>query len=943
MPRHTIRTANSHKRHRIATLVGESVEDSARISNERELIPDHPVGSLKILDTKLFPTREPEHGFFDLNSTLGPGALRKDNANWRKGFNYSALTMYPLEITDYDSKNTAKTLAVKTARGIGDYKEALGSSRQYKGKTFDANGNPDQAPTSSQWHSIGGVAGGNHHVNGISTDTVLTGANDAESHLRTAARFMLNPTTGVMKNVDDPFAAHDITESQYVFQVGRYTGQNAKDKQNNSLNNNGWTIDNKYEVSFSTNPISLGDGFGTQPAYAKNSTEDTWNGFTIDGVEKTLNQANWRNHVAGLGDEYAKVLLEGTNLNGMNFGTDLVRNPKWNPLTSRVQGVGGGQGTVDTGVISSYTSNILCAGTGVCVAQGTDTATASAAAGGSGGNIGEFTDGVLKFGCNHSGNNVFWAGNDGTNLADTGNFGGIFLPWYHKSIGTMSNGKECMIGVKYIGHKNLNGMANGFIAQYTGYQVGGAQNPVDNVSFEQTKKDYYTETIHSWENAFGCLDGGTIGEKHITKIHPKLEVTSAVSTAIKFNRRAPMENTGKDVAMLGENNGRDFLSHAWVEYKPHGELSQVIIIPEITDAAGDAMSHGDVIDQGTPTDQSPDIALGPSDAQRDREFAKKHSLIGEDFTLFTHSAGDLYHPSALVVAQFVRDTAEVFEDMHITELYPNANNMSAKSTWMRNYDIVFKISIDQTEDSTGPLFLKDDGINGSYGQTFTFSLSSCPYKIREISDRKTTAAGKHEWEIQAMPAWHIVDETNTQRQILFKTASGSSTKIALAAKDKVFQNTFCEAGSGSLTVVNGYSIDIVIANSVADNKGAAWQIGNIIDIDNFELGTVQEERDLWHLNTVLNRHLVSGTTPVQYEFKYAADTNQSEISVNIPKLATDNKVNLDVGWLTINAGASPVIVSDKIVDLVGNNSTPALVFEPSLLVLKADTQWYNSW
>ena len=73
----------------------------------------------------------------------------------------------------------------------------------------------------------------------------------------------------------------------------------------------------------------------------------------------------------------------------------------------------------------------------------------------------------------------------------------------------------------------------------------------------------------------------------------------AVSTAIKFNRRAPMENTGKDVAMLGENNGRDFLSHAWAEYEPHGELSQVIIIPEITDAAGDAMSHGDVIDQYT--------------------------------------------------------------------------------------------------------------------------------------------------------------------------------------------------------------------------------------------------------------------------------------------------------------------------------------------------------
>ena len=66
-------------------------------------------------------------------------------------------------------------------------------------------------------------------------------------------------------------------------------------------------------------------------------------------------------------------------MNGMNFGTDLVRNPKWNPLTSRVQGIGGGQGTVDTGVISSYTSNILCAGTGVCVAQGTDTKTASAA------------------------------------------------------------------------------------------------------------------------------------------------------------------------------------------------------------------------------------------------------------------------------------------------------------------------------------------------------------------------------------------------------------------------------------------------------------------------------------------------------------------------------------------------------------------------------------
>ena len=100
MPRHTIRTANSHKRHRIATLVGESVEDSARISNERELIPDHPVGSLKILDTKLFPTREPEYGFWFKFNDMQDNKLEK-------GFNYSALTMYPLEIRLW-FKNTAK-------------------------------------------------------------------------------------------------------------------------------------------------------------------------------------------------------------------------------------------------------------------------------------------------------------------------------------------------------------------------------------------------------------------------------------------------------------------------------------------------------------------------------------------------------------------------------------------------------------------------------------------------------------------------------------------------------------------------------------------------------------------------------------------------------------------------------------------------------------------
>lgn len=39
---------------------------------------------------------------------------------------------------------------------------------------------------------------------------------------------------------------------------------------------------------------------------------------------------------------------------------------------------------------------------------------------------------------------------------------------------------------------------------------------------------------------------------------------------------------------------------------------------------------------------------------------------------------ELFHPSALVVAQFLKETVLVKADAHITELYPNINNLAAK-------------------------------------------------------------------------------------------------------------------------------------------------------------------------------------------------------------------------------------------------------------------------
>ena len=68
---------------------------------------------------------------------------------------------------------------------------------------------------------------------------------------------------------------------------------------------------------------------------------------------------------------------------------------------------------------------------------------------------------------------------------------------------------------------------------------------------------------------------------------------------------------------------------------------------------------------------------------------------------------ELFHPTALVIAQFVRDTSEIFEDMHITELYPNVNNLPEKTSYMRNLDINATFASAQT--------LAADALYGSSG------------------------------------------------------------------------------------------------------------------------------------------------------------------------------------------------------------------------------------
>ena len=817
MVRHTIRGANSHKRHRIATYNDGSID--SRKASQKEILIEHPQRSVTALEHKQYPSRAKKYGYFDLNdSTIGPSSYSEDNDEWRKRFNYAPLTLYPLEITDYNSSNTNGTLAAKPAIGLAGYEESLGSSRQFKGV---------ERPTTAQWHTIGGASGGAHHKDGISTDAGVTGG----ANTRSAARFMLNPTTGVMKNIPDPWAVNSLEQSQYVFQIGRHTGLTTNEKRGgltDNQKNNGWTLDDKYEVTWGANPVSIGDAYLNQPAYAESSDTDTWDGKSITGSTNTFSHSQWRKLVAGYGHEYGKVLLEGSTSNSFNYGTEFIANPKWSTMTSRVYTIAG-KSTVDTGVISSYSSNILFAGTGVAIA------------GGVAGSDGKFVDGVLKAGGGPNLENEdasrgpSWSEDINSDDTVTGKHGGVFLPYYNKEMtGTSAEQSEegveetvikSVIGVKYIGNKEFNGMSIGFVAQYTG---GGTTQEQLRPTLEQTKSEtYYTEFVNSWENAFGITDGGVKGKKHVTTVSGALSSDAVSEQVQKLNRKALMNNTGKDTAMNGDNWNRSWLSHAWVQYQGHNEHGQVItIIPNVINGNleyGQIIDGGIDVEGGITRDEGLDIALGPSDEQRNAEFARKHQLVGEDFTLFTHSAADMYHPTALVVAQFVRDTAEVFEDMHITELYPNAINMSAKSTWMRNYDIIFSVELDESEDSTGPTFEKD--ITGliNQGQTFTFSQSACPYKIREIGERTINTDGKHQWEIQAMPAWDTCDHTEqpfAEWNIVAKINSGApndNIEIALDKLDEIFQDRKFNIKTEDLasTINNGFFGKFGLAGSAS--------------------------------------------------------------------------------------------------------------------------------
>jgi hypothetical protein len=103
MPRHTIRGANSHERHRIATY-DDSGTSQFRQAQARELILQNTPEQRQVaaLEQLQYPCRNKKYGFFDLNDTnIGPGGFQKDNSEWRKRFNYAPLTRYPIEITDY--------------------------------------------------------------------------------------------------------------------------------------------------------------------------------------------------------------------------------------------------------------------------------------------------------------------------------------------------------------------------------------------------------------------------------------------------------------------------------------------------------------------------------------------------------------------------------------------------------------------------------------------------------------------------------------------------------------------------------------------------------------------------------------------------------------------------------------------------------------------------
>ena len=74
MVRHTIRGANSHKRHRIATYRHDdgSTDSETRKASQREIIREHPEEHVTALEHKQYPSRAKKYGYFDLNdSTIG--------------------------------------------------------------------------------------------------------------------------------------------------------------------------------------------------------------------------------------------------------------------------------------------------------------------------------------------------------------------------------------------------------------------------------------------------------------------------------------------------------------------------------------------------------------------------------------------------------------------------------------------------------------------------------------------------------------------------------------------------------------------------------------------------------------------------------------------------------------------------------------------------------
>lgn len=644
MVRHTIRNANSHKRHRIAKL--DPKRNDNDILQGQEIIDGHPNDHVRALEKLDYTTRNHKYGFFDLNNeNTNEICYSKNEPVWYKRFNYAPSTMYPLEITNYNKSSNENNIDKMTAFGTIT-EHALGSSRQYSGK---AN------PKDHQWHTIGGACGGAIMKNGIDEGEIWGNLN------KPCARFMLNPLTDVMKNINDPWEKNSsVHDSQYVFQIGRKM-QVGNDKK--------WCIDNGYEVSFGTNPVTKGDFFITQPGYASNYKVDTWDGKDIGQNNKTRDQKNWRKFVVGYGDNY-NTLLEGGST-GFNYTNNYISNPKWSTMTSRPLGTQNCNGIVDTGIISSYTSQLMMAGTGICVSAGKKKEF-----------VGKdlYVDGVLKLG------GVHW--NGVANPSDEGQIGGLFIPYF--------NDKENSFGIQKIGGKDDIGMATGFFAQKT--------NNVKDTG-------YLTELVLGCEGAFN-KENGTFSGTGVFKVH----------------RKSIMNNNGKDNAMNGKNYGRNMITTSWVQYNDHHELGQTIKYI----VGGDGLYEGQIIDTHAHypiNDRGPgSVRIGGNDSRH--TIMRSGGIMGENYLMFTPSPSELLHSHALVVAQFVRDTAEVFDDMHITELYPNSNYLSSKSTWMRNYDIIFTMFLPNNTTDDDSLVMEID-----QNAPVHFDATLPHYKVRSASDK----------------------------------------------------------------------------------------------------------------------------------------------------------------------------------------------------------------